>query len=95
MAEIQSISEQSKCIRAEFMLKEADVALSFLDLADRTKISEDRQRGRREAGRAYDTILGALPTLLLTTQQRIRLNHKMSFLKVRLQAAAISAEQQR
>ena len=74
--------------RAELMLTGADEALTLL--AATSKIAKDRQRRRTEATKAYDNITEALPTLVLTTDERIRLNQKLALLRMRLYAASVS-----
>jgi hypothetical protein len=89
---VQSIEvrDEYQRLMADAMLADADLALTFLDLADSTKIIKDQKRRQREATTAYETITVALPTFVLTTEQRILLNRKLTLLKLRLYAASIS-----
>ena len=76
-------------LRTELMLTNADVALRILDLADTSATMEDRERRRREASDAYESIRKSLPALILTTEQRVHLNAKLSVLKMRLYTAGL------
>jgi hypothetical protein len=76
--------EYANRARYDLVLVDAELALTFLDLADFAESQEQREHRLDEAKRAYDTVLKALPTLYLTTPQRIMLNQKLAMIRVRL-----------
>jgi hypothetical protein len=76
-------------IGVELLITDAKTALTFLDLAETSKIAESRSRWIREAHRAYQTILHLAARLSLSEEQREILNAQMKTLKHRLRAAEV------
>lgn len=74
-------------IRVELVMADAKTALTFLDLAETTRNSEDRARRIREARVAYETIAAQIGRLQPTAEQMEVLNRDMDTLKMRLRVA--------
>jgi hypothetical protein len=68
----------------DLLLTDAEMALTFLDLADATKDVDSKSLRQREAHKAYQFIVGRRSTLSLTTQQTILLNRRLAMLRIRL-----------
>src|SRR5215469_6307641 len=77
----------------ELLMTDAKTALTLLDLADTTKIAEDRARRIVEARKAYDTIRTFLPRLSPTQEQREALVKDLESIKGRLRAAGVPLDQ--
>jgi hypothetical protein len=71
---------------AAFLLTDLDLAMTFLDLANTSRIAGIVRRNRRNARTAYDSVLRFLPRLVLTAAERQRIEEKLSELKGRLEA---------
>jgi hypothetical protein len=82
---LEQMRDQANKAKSDLLFSDAELALTFLDLADSTKIEEDRERRLREAKRAYDSISQMLPTVYLTAQQRTLMNQRLDAIKARLQ----------
>jgi hypothetical protein len=76
----------SNGISIDFLISDARVALTFLDLAETTRIAEDRGRRIKEAKQAYDSILCFLPRATPTDEQGEALGAELAKLKERLRA---------
>ncbi|HEV2464971.1 MAG TPA: hypothetical protein VGT04_14285 [Acidobacteriaceae bacterium] len=78
------LDQQIQQARVNFLLNDADVALTMLDIADGTQIPENRSRARSVAAQAYSTITRFMPRSQLTSEQHAILNEKLSMIRMRL-----------
>jgi len=69
-----------------FFLK-CDLALTFLNVADTSKIPETVKRNRQKARKVYDTVRYFLPNLVLTTAETQAIEEKLLVLRTRMEAA--------
>ena len=74
----------SNMIGMDFLVTDAELALTFLDMARASSNEENRSRRTREARRAYDTILKRLPKLKPEPEQLEKLNDLLTVLRKRL-----------
>lgn len=70
----------------EFLFTDIDVAMTFLDVAEATRINESVTRNKQNARRAYDAVSGLLGKLTLNADDRQRVETKLVVLKARLEA---------
>jgi hypothetical protein len=71
----------------EFLLLDLDVGMTFMDVAEASRIEETTRRNHLNARKAYDAVLHLLKKLTLDVKQRQVMDAKLSLLKMRLQAA--------
>lgn len=71
---------------ANFLLTDLDLAMTFLDVAATSRSEEVRQRNRRNARRAYDSVLALSSKLTLNEAETQTINARVLALKNRLQA---------
>jgi hypothetical protein len=69
-----------------FVLADLDLALTFMDVAGTSHISETTRRNHTNARTAYDTVLHLLEKLTPNAEQRRAIDAKLLILKTRLQA---------
>ena len=72
---------------AEFAITELDLASTFLDLADASAHEETAYCNRKNARRAYDTVLTVLPKLSINETERKIIKLRLTLLKARLETA--------
>jgi hypothetical protein len=70
----------------EFLLIDLDLAMTFLDIAETSRIEETRRRNNDNARTAHDTVVRLLAKLRPTLAQRHAIDAKVAILKTRLQA---------
>ena len=71
----------------EFVIIELDAALTFLDVADNSRIVETKERNHLNARKAYDTVVGLLEKLLPDAVQQAEIDLRLQTLRDRLIAA--------
>jgi hypothetical protein len=71
----------------ELVLTDLDTAMTFLNVAEVTRIPETAVRNHENARHAYDTVLRLLRHLHPTPEQQRTIEEKLSVLKTRLRAA--------
>jgi hypothetical protein len=69
-----------------FLLTDLDLAMTFMDVADASRIEETTRRNHTNARTAYDTVLRLLEKLTPNADERQALDAKLASLKTRLQA---------
>ena len=69
-----------------FLLTDLDLAMTFMDVADASRIEETTRRNHTNARTAYDTVLRLLDKLKPNPDQRQAIDAKLAILKMRLQA---------
>jgi len=84
MKDLQELREQSNRASVDLLFTDAEMALTFLDLARTSRNDDLRKRRIHEALKAYNFIRGHIPSVTLTASQKIALNKKMALLKLRL-----------
>ena len=76
-------------VEAEFLLRELDLASTFLDVAGKIANSETLQRSQQNVLKAYYTVWQLLGLIHLTDSQRDAITKKLRALKQRLQQAGV------
>ena len=71
----------------DFLLIELDAALTFLDVADTSRIDETVDRNHRNARKAYDTVLRLREKVRPNPEQQQLITEKLLRLRERLEAA--------
>ena len=84
MKSLYLVERRANAVKADLVLIDADMALSFLDLAELTKSSVVRQRQRVRAAEAYRTVMERLPDVTFTKQQRAELDKMLKKIRSRL-----------
>ena len=69
-----------------FLLTDLDLAMTFMDVADASRIEETTRRNHTNARTAYDTVLRLLEKLTPNADQRQTIDAKLASLKTRLHA---------
>ena len=69
----------------DFLLVDLDLAMTFMDVAEGSRIEETTRRNHNNARKAYDTALRLLEKLKPGAGQRKAIDVKMALLKTRLQ----------
>ena len=69
-----------------FLLTDLDLAMTFMDVADASRVDETTRRNHTNARTAYDTVLRLLEKLRPNTDERQVIDAKLAILKMRLQA---------
>lgn len=80
---------ESNQIGVDLLITDIRTALTLLDLADTTSVSENRVRRIQEAVHAHETIVGFLKRLKPTPEQSATLNHMLPILEHRLKALGV------
>ena len=73
----------------DFLLSDVDVALTFLDLAENSQDPETARRHFEKALKAYDIVVGKLPTVRPNPEQQTLLNAKLRLLRTRLNMVVV------
>jgi hypothetical protein len=84
----ENISD-SNHIKVELLITDAKTALTLLDLAETTRVAEDRSRRIRQALRAYQSILSFLTRLSPSVAQAETLHQNLETIKNRLRLASV------
>ena len=84
MKSLYLVERRANAVKADLMLIDADMALSFLDLAELTKSSVVRQRQKVRAAEAYRTVMERLPDVNFTKQQKAELDKILKKIRSRL-----------
>jgi len=71
----------------DFLIVDLETALTFLNTADASQQAETAQRCRRNARKAYDTVLGFAEKLELTPSERQAVDIKLKAVKGRLESS--------
>ena len=69
-----------------FLLTDLDIAMTFMNVADASRIEETTRRNYTNARAAYDTVLRLLEKLTPTADEREAIDAKLASLKMRLQS---------
>ena len=69
-----------------FLLTDLDLAMTFMDVADASRIDERKSQNHTNARTAYNTVLRLLEKLTPNTDERRVIDVKLAILKMRLQA---------
>jgi hypothetical protein len=69
-----------------FLLTDLDLAMTFMDVADASRIDETKRRNHTNARTAYNSVLHLLEKLTPNTDERQVINATLAILKMRLQA---------
>lgn len=83
------LRDQSNCSGIQFVLTELDVALSFLDIADRTSNVQRQWRLCMRAKHAHTTIQRFIPRCAFSAYEASILNRKLQQVRDRLQRRGI------
>jgi hypothetical protein len=69
-----------------FLLTDLDLAMTFMDVADASRIEETTRRNHTNARTAYDTVVHLLEKLTPNADQRQAIDAQLTILKTRLEA---------
>jgi hypothetical protein len=69
-----------------FVLVDLDVGMTFMDVAETSRVDEITRRNHDNARKAYDAVLRLLQNLTPSLSERQAIDAKLSILKARLQA---------
>jgi hypothetical protein len=72
--------------RVEFLRVEIDIAMTYLDLAETCPIEASVQRNRKNALKAYATVLYFLDIVSIDPDARCDIDRRLTLLRLRLQA---------
>ncbi|MBV8632087.1 MAG: hypothetical protein JOZ83_14245 [Silvibacterium sp.] len=78
------IQRRVNSVIAELLLTDTEMALTFLDLADTTRVPENRTRRHKEAKKAYETIMSLIPKVAMKQAERELLDQRLGRLRRRL-----------
>jgi hypothetical protein len=81
-------NERARQTGADTLMSDADLASTFLDLAETTVVEENRIRRRAQARRAYHAILKFVSKSNLTQEQRSALAKRLDRIRGRLWVGA-------
>jgi hypothetical protein len=70
----------------EFVITELDTALTFLDIADTSRVEDTIKRNHENALKAYETVQRLLKRLRPDADQKALIGAKIAILEARLQA---------
>jgi hypothetical protein len=70
----------------DLLLLDLDIGLTFLDVAETTRITETARRNRENAQKSYDTVVSALQAVTLNDEQQALFDRKLTLLRSRLTA---------
>jgi hypothetical protein len=73
----------------EFMRTELSLAHTFMDVAETTKLSQNRLQSREDTQKAYRALLHFLPRLQLSAEQKLDFDQQTEKLKERMIQAGI------
>ena len=71
---------------AEFLFTELDLALTFMQVADASRVEETERRNHQNARCVYDTVLALLPKVRINDAGHQSIKEKLKLLKKRLEA---------
>ena len=71
----------------EFLLVDLDLAMTFMDVAETSRLEDTKHRSHKNARKAYDAALHLLEKLKPDAGQRRVIDAKLARLKARLEAA--------
>lgn len=89
---IRQTMEESHRVGVQFLLTDVAAALTFLDLAEGTRVEETRNRNRQSALSAYETITGFLQKVSPSPEEKSTLDVKLEELRDRLLALGYLAD---
>ena len=69
-----------------FLLTDLDLAMTFMDVADASRVEETTRRNHTNARTAYDTVVHLLEKLTPNADQRQAIDAQLTILKTRLEA---------
>ena len=69
-----------------FLLTDLDLAMTFMDVADASRIEETTRRNHTNARTAYDTVVHLLEKLTPNADHRQAIDAQLTILKTRLEA---------
>jgi hypothetical protein len=71
----------------EFMLIDLDLAMTFMDVAEGSRLEDTKHRNHKNARKAYDAVLHHLEKLKPDAGQRREIDAMLARLKMRLETA--------
>jgi hypothetical protein len=83
--QLTATGRQLNATNADFLRIEVETALTFTDLASQTNNSEKQIRNRKNARKAYDTIVRMWGDVTFTPEQEGFMHEMMSRLKIKLE----------
>lgn len=83
------LHEESNKIGTEFLMTELDTAFTFLALSETTASAETRERNRKNALAAYNTILRMHGRIVMEANRKRDFQLKIKNLKKRLKDAGL------
>jgi hypothetical protein len=83
----ENVDPTANRLGVAFLFTECDLAVTFLNVADNSSILETVLRNRKNARKAYDTILRNMPKLVLNAAESQSIERKLSTLRTRMEAA--------
>ena len=84
MKSLYLVERRANAVKADLVLIDAEVALSFLDLAELTTSRAIRERQRMQAAKAYQMVMERLPNVIFTKQQKAELDKILKKIRSRL-----------
>jgi hypothetical protein len=81
------LPDSGKLTMAELLLRDAEMALVFIQLAGSTSDSVLKKRRLKGAARAYGRIIAFMPRVSLTPEQMALLQQRLSALQAHLKGA--------
>ena len=75
------LQERANAASADLLLIDTEMALTLLDLANTTRSPENRLRRRKEARKAYFTILRLMPKVGMAAHQKTALEQRLNALR--------------
>jgi hypothetical protein len=84
MKSVAELRVEQNRVRVDLLFTDAELALTMVDLARASDISEFKERRLKEALKAYKFILRQSGSVSLTPQQKAILNQKLALLKQKL-----------
>ena len=70
--------------KLEYLLKELDSAITFLDIADASAVQQVVQRNQRHAREAYESALGVLAAVSPSAAKQKAIEDKLTLVRERL-----------
>jgi hypothetical protein len=83
-ADMNELNAHAIQARFDFLIIDAETALTMLDLAEATNSPETRDRRRKVAEDAYRTMLSFVSKTRFTDAQLAALNQRLSWIRTRL-----------
>lgn len=85
MGSFSRVRDESNQISLQFLLTELETAFTFLQVAETTAYVESRERNRKHAREAYDSILRMQPRVIMEPAGKAEFQSRLSELKSRLE----------